>query len=773
MKLQASNMQRDVLNMNMELQLTELAAERFGKLLEECTEQELFHILQAYCKRLLAVTERNSGEKKVYYISSEFMLGRLLINNLINLKIYDRMNAIMSKYGKSLADIEQAEPEPSLGGNGAGRVAACIMDSIATLKYPAEGIGLNYHYGFFHQVLEDHRQKEYPEPWMKSNGWEEETDVTFDVWFGRRRVTSRMYDIDVVGYDAGINRLRLFDVDHTDESLVKDGIRFDKSAIEKNLSLFLSPDDTDEEGKLLRLCQQYFMVSNAAQWILREMKAKKFDLRHFEDHAVIQINDTHPALIIPELIRILTQQKAMPMDEAIEVVSKSCAYTNHSVSADAMETWPLEYLSRMVPQLVPIIREMDRRVKKKYSAADVYIIDDENRVHMVNMCVHYSFSVNGVSAVHTHILRTDAMKALYDIYPGKFCNKTNGITFRRWLLECNHPLANYLSERISDAYKWDSLQLERLLEYADDPEVLGRLDEIKRINKQILCDMIVQKEHVQLDPDGIFDIQVKGIQEYRRHLLNALYIIHHCLEIRNKKMPARPLNVIIGGKADPSDAQARDIIHLLLVLQDIVNHDPAVAPWMKVVFVSNYNVSYAERLIPACDISEQLSLASCESSGTTNMKFMLNGAVILGTEDGVNIEIHELVGGQNMYLFGMDAMTMMQLRRGEGRHSGSGPEMNPQLREAVDFIISDECLAAGDPDALRRIHERLTGQDPYMCMADFDDYVRVKDRMIGDYEDRMAWNRKSLINIARAGFFSSDRTVLDYNRDIWKLQQTL
>ena len=766
-------MQRDVLNMNMELQLTELAAERFGKLLEECTEQELFHILQAYCKRLLAVTERNSGEKKVYYISSEFMLGRLLINNLINLKIYDRMEAIMAKYGKNLADIEQAEPEPSLGSTGLGRLAACYMDSIATLKLPAEGIGMNYHYGLFRQVLEDHRQRELPDPWMKSNGWEEETDVTFDVWFGRRKVTSRMYDIDVVGYDAGVNRLRLFDVADTDESLVKDGIRFDRTAIEKNLSLFLSPDDTDEDGKLLRLCQQYFMVSNAAQWILREMKAKKFDLRHFEDHAVIQINDTHPALIIPELIRILTQQKAMPMDEAIEVVSKSCAYTNHTVSEEAMEVWPLEYLSSMIPQLVPIIRELDRRVKKHHNDPAVFILDEENRVHMVNLCVHYSFSVNGVSAVHTHFLKTDTLKPLYDMYPGKFSNKTNGITFRRWLLECNHPLANYLSERISDAYKWDSLQLERLLEYADDPEVLSRLEEIKRINKQILCDMIVQKEHVQLDPDGIFDMQLKTVQEYRRHLLNALYIIHRYLEIKAGKVPARPLNVIIGGKAEPASVEAGDIIHLLLVLQDIINHDPAAAPWIKVVYVSNYNVSYAERLIPACDISEQISLASRESAGTANMKFMLNGAVTLGTEDGTNIEIHELTGSQNMYLFGLDAVAVLEIMRSGSYNPLDYYERNQQIREAADFIVSDQCLCAGDPEILRRLHERLCRQDSSMCLIDFEDYVRVKDRMIGDYEDRQGWNQKNLINIARAGFFSSDRVVMDYNRDIWKLQRTL
>ena len=770
MKTQPTNMQRDILALNMEQQLSDLASDKYGKSLSACSNKELYYIILDYCKRLLAVTERNTGEKKIYYISAEFLIGKLLSNNLINLKIYDRMNEILAKYGRNLAEIEEAEPEPSLGNGGLGRLAACFLDSIATLGLPGEGIGLNYHYGLFHQVLDDHLQKAEKDPWIEADSWEVRSDVSFDVYFGKRKVTSHMYDIDVIGYDAGVNKLRLFDVDTVDDSLVEEGITFDKDEIEKNLTLFLYPDDSDEKGRLLRIYQQYFMVSNAAQWILREMKAKQYDLRHLYDHAVIQINDTHPTLVIPELIRILTEDKALSMDEAIEVVSQTCAYTNHTILAEALETWPMEYLEKVVPQLVPIIKELDRRVRAKYKDPDVQIIDADGRVHMAYIDIHYGFSVNGVAAIHTEILEDTELHKFYEIYPQKFNNKTNGITFRRWLLSCNHELANYLSETISDAYKKDANRLEDLLQYQNDSAVLDRIGEIKQNNKLALTEYIREHEGVKLDPNGIFDIQIKRLHEYKRQQMNALYIIHKYLEIKNGKKPVRPLNFIFGAKAAPAYIIAQDIIHLLLVLQDIINHDPDVNPYMHLVFVTNYNVTYAEKLIPACEISEQISLASKEASGTSNMKFMLNGAVTLGTADGANVEIHDLVGDDNIYMFGIDSETVINHYKNADYVSRDYYEKSPVIKEAVDFIVGPQCMKIGHKENLERLYNDILNKDWFMALIDLEDYIKVKDRMFADYEDRKHWNQMSIVNIAKAGFFSSDRTIAEYNRDIWKLK---
>ena len=770
MKTQPTNMQRDILALNMEQQLSDLASNKYGKSLSACSNKELYYIILDYCKRLLAVTERNTGEKKIYYISAEFLIGKLLSNNLINLKIYDRMNEILAKYGRNLAEIEEAEPEPSLGNGGLGRLAACFLDSIATLGLPGEGIGLNYHYGLFHQVLDDHLQKAEKDPWIEADSWEVRSDVSFDVYFGKRKVTSHMYDIDVIGYDAGVNKLRLFDVDTVDDSLVEEGITFDKDEIEKNLTLFLYPDDSDEKGRLLRIYQQYFMVSNAAQWILREMKAKQYDLRHLYDHAVIQINDTHPTLVIPELIRILTEDKALSMDEAIEVVSQTCAYTNHTILAEALETWPMEYLEKVVPQLVPIIKELDRRVRAKYKDPDVQIIDADGRVHMAYIDIHYGFSVNGVAAIHTEILEDTELHKFYEIYPQKFNNKTNGITFRRWLLSCNHELANYLSETISDAYKKDANRLEDLLQYQNDSAVLDRIGEIKQNNKLALTEYIREHEGVELDPNGIFDIQIKRLHEYKRQQMNALYIIHKYLEIKNGKKPVRPLNFIFGAKAAPAYIIAQDIIHLLLVLQDIINNDPDVNPYMHLVFVTNYNVTYAEKLIPACEISEQISLASKEASGTSNMKFMLNGAVTLGTADGANVEIHDLVGDDNIYMFGIDSETVINHYKNADYVSRDYYEKSPVIKEAVDFIVGPQCMKIGHKENLERLYNDILNKDWFMALIDLEDYIKVKDRMFADYEDRKHWNQMSLVNIAKAGFFSSDRTIAEYNRDIWRLK---
>lgn len=765
-----TNLQKDVLVLNLEQQLSDVAREMFGKGLAELSDREAYYTILVLTKRLMAVSDCNEGEKKIYYISAEFLIGKLLSNNLINLGVYDRVEEILKKNGKALSVIEEIEPEPSLGNGGLGRLAACFLDSIATLGLPGEGIGLNYHYGLFKQVFKDRLQTAEKNEWIEDNSWLTKTDITFDVFFGKKKVTSRLYNIDVAGYDSGVNKLRLFDIETIDESLVKKGIDFDKEEIEKNLTLFLYPDDSDEAGNLLRIYQQYFMVCNAAQLILREMKEKKYDLRKLYDHAVIQINDTHPTMIIPELIRILVEEKAFTMDEAIEVVSKTCAYTNHTILAEALEKWPVKYLEKVVPQLMPYIKELDKRVAKKFDDPKVQIIDKDNRVHMAHIDIHYGFSVNGVAAIHTEILKETELNHFYQIYPEKFNNKTNGITFRRWLLSCNRELAGFLSETIGDSYKKDADNLEKLLEHQYNKEVLERLVEIKMNRKKELAAYVKEAEGVDLNPDSIFDIQVKRLHEYKRQQMNALYIIHKYLEIKRGKKPVRPLTFIFGAKAAPAYVIAQDIIHLLLVLQDIVNHDPDVSPYMTVLMVENYNVSYAEKLIPACDISEQISLASKEASGTGNMKFMLNGAVTLGTSDGANVEIHELVGDENIYIFGEKSEDVIAHYEKADYVSKDYYDKSPVIKEAVDFIVGKEALKAGHKENLERLYKELLNKDWFMTLLDLEDYIAVKDKMIADYEDRRKWQSMMLVNIAKAGFFSSDRTIEEYNRDIWKLK---
>lgn len=765
-----TNLQKDILVLNMEEQLAEVAREMFGKSLSELSIQETYYVILTYTKRVMSVSDTNEGEKKIYYISAEFLIGKLLSNNLINLGVYDRLEQILKKHGKSLSAIEEIEPEPSLGNGGLGRLAACFLDSIATLGFPGEGIGLNYHFGLFKQTFQDKLQTAEKNDWIEEHSWLTKTDVSFDVFFGKKKVTSRLYDIDVAGYDNGVNKLRLFDIESVDESLVQEGINFDKEEIEKNLTLFLYPDDSDEAGNLLRIYQQYFMVCNAAQLILREMKERKYDLRKMYEHAVIQINDTHPTMVILELIRILVEEKAFTMDEAIEVVSKTCAYTNHTILAEALEKWPLDYLEKVVPQLVPYIKELDKRVSAKYDDPKVQIIDKDGRVHMAHIDIHFGFSVNGVAAIHTEILKSTELNAFYKIYPEKFNNKTNGITFRRWLLSCNRELAGFLSETIGDGFKKDADKLEKLLEYQDDKAVLDKLARIKMNRKKELAAYVKDAEGIVLNPESVFDIQVKRLHEYKRQQMNALYIIHKYLEIKGGKKPVRPLTFIFGAKAAPAYVIAQDIIHLILVLQEIVNHDPDVSPYMTVLMVENYNVSYAEKLIPACDISEQISLASKEASGTGNMKFMLNGAVTLGTSDGANVEIHELVGDDNIYIFGEKSEAVIAHYEKADYVSRKYYENSPVIKEAVDFIVSKEALKAGHKENLERLYKELLNKDWFMTLLDLEDYIAVKDKAFADYEDRRKWERMMLVNIAKAGFFSSDRTIAEYNRDIWKLK---
>ena len=769
-----AQMQKDVILMNMEQQLSTRAQEKFGKELKNCDDKEVYVIVLELVKELAYLTGPIEGEKKLYYISAEFLIGKLLSNNLINLGIYEELEKVLAKHGKQLSKIEEIEPEPSLGNGGLGRLAACFLDSIATLGLPGDGIGLNYHFGLFKQVFNDKLQDAQPNAWIEDDSWLNKTDTSFDVKFGDFTVKSRLYDIDVIGYNEGINKLHLFDIESVDESIVKKGISFDKEEIKKNLTLFLYPDDSDEAGNLLRIYQQYFMVSNGAQLILHEMKEKQYDLRKLYDHCVIQINVTHPTMVIPELIRILVEDKAFSMDEAIDVVSKTCAYTNHTILAEALEKWPLKYLEKVVPQLVPIIKELDKRVRAKYPKNEkVQIIDKDNRVHMAHIDIHYGFSINGVAAIHTEILKDTELNHFYKLYPEKFNNKTNGITFRRWLLSCNKELTNLISELIGDGYKKNAADLEKLLEFIDDETVLDKIAEIKKGKKQALVDYVKEVEGVTLNPDSIFDIQVKRLHEYKRQQMNALYIIHKYLEIKSGKKPETPLTFIFGAKAAPAYVIARDIIHLLLVLQEIVNNDPDVSPYMTVLMVENYNVSYAERIIPACDVSEQISLASKEASGTGNMKFMLNGAVTLGTADGANVEIHDLVGDDNIYIFGEDSDTVIKHYEKADYVSKDYYKNSKVIKEAVDFIVSKEALKVGHKENLERLYNELLNKDWFMTLLDLEDYIKVKDQMFADYKDQAKWKRMMLTNIAKAGFFSSDRTIEEYNRDVWHLTREI
>ena len=687
--------------------------------------------------------------------------------------MYNKVKEVLAKHGKDMALIEECEPEPSLGNGGLGRLAACFLDSIATLGLPGDGIGLNYHLGLFKQEFKDKKQFATKNEWIEKLSWLNKTDLSFEVKFGDMSVRSRLYDIDVIGYDNGVNKLHLFDLETIDESIVKKGIDFDKEDILKNLTLFLYPDDSDEAGNLLRIYQEYFMVSNAAQLILWAMKESNYDLREMYEHCAIQINDTHPSMVIPELIRILVDDKAFTLDEAIDVVSKTCAYTNHTILAEALEKWPIEYLEKVVPHLIPIIKELDKRVRAKFDDESVYIIDENERVHMAHMDIHYGYSINGVAAIHTEILKDTELNNFYKIYPEKFNNKTNGITFRRWLMSCNRELDSLITATIGSGYKKNAFELEKLLEHKDDAAFLAKMQAIKDDKKKALAAYLKEKEGVEVDPTSIFDIQIKRLHEYKRQQMNALYIIHKYLEIKRGKKPARPMTFIFGAKAAPAYIIAQDIIHLLLCLQEIVAKDPEVSPYMKVVMVENYNVSYAEKLVPAADISEQISLASKEASGTGNMKLMLNGAVTLGTSDGANVEIHELVGDDNIYIFGEKSDAVIKHYEKADYVSKDFYEKSPVIKEAVDFIISDEVVKVGDKKNLERLYKELINKDWFMTLLDLEDYIKVKDKMFEDYEDRAKWQSMMLVNIAKAGFFSSDRTIEEYDRDIWHLRESV
>ena len=739
-----------------------------GKPVSQAENREIYSALLSLVQEMAADRERLDGKKKVYYISAEFLIGKLLSNNLINLGIYGEVKKILKDNGKDLCQIEELEPEPSLGNGGLGRLAACFLDSIATLGLAGDGIGLNYHLGLFKQVFENHLQKETPNPWIEDQSWLNRTDVTYPVEFGGLKVTARMYDIEVTGYHNRTNRLHLFDLDSVDDSIAADGINFNKEDIEKNLTLFLYPDDSDEQGRLLRIYQQYFMVSSGAQLILDECVARGCQLYDLPDYAVIQINDTHPTMVIPELIRLLTA-RGLDMDTAIDVVSRTCAYTNHTILAEALEKWPIAYLKKVVPQLVPIIEVLDDRVRRKFDDESTAIIDRNDTVHMAHIDIHYSFSVNGVAALHTEILKNSELHNFYRLYPEKFNNKTNGITFRRWLLHCNPLLTEFLDETIGEGYKKDASELEKLLAYQEDEKVLEKLLEIKQKNKEALSTYLKETQKLEISPDTIFDIQIKRLHEYKRQQLNALYIIDKYLEIKAGKIPAAPVTAIFGAKAAPAYVIAKDIIHLILCLQEIINNDPEVSPWLKVVMVENYNVTMAEKLIPACDISEQISLASKEASGTGNMKFMLNGAVTLGTEDGANVEIHECVGDDNIFVFGASSDEVISHYAKADYVARDYYEKNPAIKAAVDFMTGEEMLKIGCRENLERLQNELIGKDWFMTLLDFDSYKETKERALQAWTDRKAWAKKALVNIAKAGFFSSDRTIEEYNRDIWHL----
>ena len=742
---------------------------RLGTTLAQADNTAIYYALLGLTKDACNDKEANSGDKKIYYISAEFLIGKLLSNNLINLGLYEEVKNVLAEAGKSLSDIEEVEPEPSLGNGGLGRLAACFMDSIATLGLNGAGIGLNYHYGLFQQVFENNKQKEVKNPWIEKESWLVNTGIHFTVQYKDFALNSTLYDIDVPGYESGINKLHLFDVDTLDESLVQDGISFDKHDIAKNLTLFLYPDDSDKAGELLRIYQQYFMVSNGAQLILKEMDEKGYDVRKMYDHVVIQINDTHPSMVIPEMIRLL-MERGVDFDEAADIVSKTCAYTNHTILAEALEKWPISYLEEVVPQLMPIIRKLDEKVKAKYSDSRVVIIDGENRVHMAHMDIHYGFSVNGVAALHTDILKESELKPFYDIYPDKFNNKTNGITFRRWLMHCNPMLSDYITELIGDGWKKDATELENLLKFQDNEDVLKKMLAIKDENKKILKKYLKDTQNIDIAEDSIFDIQIKRLHEYKRQQMNALYLIYKYKEIKAGRLPEKPITMIFGAKAAPAYILAKDIIHLILCMQQLIENDPQVNPYLKVVMVENYNVTKASKLIPACDISEQISLASKEASGTGNMKFMLNGAVTLGTMDGANVEIHDLVGKDNIFIFGKSSDEVIKLYETSGYVSRKFYDDDEVIKSLVDFIISPELMQIGDPTNLGRLYKELINKDWFMTLLDIKEYIDVKEKMMAAYTDRMAWAKMMLVNTAKAGFFSSDRTIAEYNNDIWKLK---
>ena len=732
------------------------------------TDEEVYYALLELVKDKAEKKVSNKGKKKLYYISAEFLIGKLLSNNLINLGIYDEVKETLEKNGKSLAEIEEIELEPSLGNGGLGRLAACFIDSIATLGLNGDGVGLNYHYGLFKQVFENNLQKETPNPWITNESWLTKTDITYPVSFGGFTVQSRLYDIDVVGYNNRTTKLHLFDIESVDESIVGDTIDFDKDDIKKNLTLFLYPDDSDDKGRLLRVYQQYFMVSNAARLIIAEAEAKGSNLHDLADYAAVQINDTHPSMVIPELIRLL-QEKGILMDEAIEIVSKVCAYTNHTILAEALEKWPISFLEKAVPQLMPIIRELDNKVRAKVADESTYIIKD-GLVHMAHMDIHFGYSVNGVAYLHTEILKNTELNNFYKLYPEKFNNKTNGITFRRWLMSCNPELSAYITELIGEGWKKDANELEKLGNFINDDAVLTKLVDIKNAKKTELASYLKKTQNLDVPDNSIFDIQVKRLHEYKRQQLNVLYIIRKYFEIKAGKKPSTPITCFFGAKAAPAYIIAKDIIHAILCLQQIINNDPEVSPYLKVFMVENYNVTLAEKLFPAANISEQISLASKEASGTGNMKFMLNGAITLGTSDGANVEIAELVGDENIYVFGEDSQTVIDRYERGDYCSKDYYDKDADLKKAVDFLVSDEMMKAGSKENLERLYNELLNKDWFMTFPDFEDYCKTKEKAYADYEDKKAWAKKMLVNISKAGFFSSDRTIKQYNDEIWHLE---
>lgn len=754
----------------MEKKLEALLEEKFQKNLDNCTKEELFEALLIFTREAAEKLPANTGNKKLYYISAEFLIGKLLSNNLINLGLYEEAEQILKKHGYELCDIEELEQEPSLGNGGLGRLAACFLDSIATLGLPGDGIGLNYHFGLFRQKFRNHKQKEVKNPWITKESWLMRQPESFQVQFKDFEVESVLYDIAVPGYESGCGRLHLFDVKSVDESIVsEDSIDFDKEEIRKNLTLFLYPDDSDDAGRKLRIYQQYFMVSSGAQLILRECEQKGYDLHKLHEHVVIQINDTHPSMVIPELIRLL-KERGFSMDEAIDTVSRTCAYTNHTILAEALEKWPMEYLEEVVPHLVPVIQELDKGVRSRYEDESVYIIDKDERVHMAHMDIHYGFSVNGVAALHTEILKESELKNFYDIYPEKFNNKTNGITFRRWLLHCNRQLSAYLETLIGSGFKKDAAELEKLLAFKGDENVLQKLAEIKLEKKLEFKKFMKETQDIELDENSIIDVQVKRLHEYKRQQMNALYAIYKYLDIKAGNKPKRPITMIFGAKAAPAYVIAKDIIHLILCLQELIEKDPDVRPYFRVLMIENYNVSKAAKVIPAADISEQISLASKEASGTGNMKFMLNGALTLGTEDGANVEIRDLVGEENIYIFGKKPQEVIDLYASEGYCAKDIYGQDKMIHTLVDFITGDELLEIGDEKSLTRLHKELVGKDWFMTLLDTREYIRTKEQVYADYENQKEWNEKVLMNIAKAGFFSSDRTIKQYNEEIWHLK---
>lgn len=754
----------------MQTKLTNILQTQFNKTIEDCTNEELYTGLLMLVKNLSNDRKPTSTPRKLYYISAEFLIGKLLSNNLINLGIYDEIKTLLADNGKNLSDIEEIELEPSLGNGGLGRLAACFLDSIATLNLSGDGVGLNYHFGLFKQKFENHLQKEEKNPWITDKSWLNDTNIGFDVEFNGFTVHSKLYDIDVLGYQKGLNKLHLFDIDTIDETIVNDGISFDQKDIRKNLTLFLYPDDSTKEGQMLRIYQQYFMVSNATQLILMEEKAKGHDLHELYKYVCIQINDTHPSMVIPELINRLVLE-GIDLHEAIDIVSKTCAYTNHTILAEALEKWHLEDLKQVVPQLIPTIQELNAIAKSRNDNKAVQIIDEHNLVHMAHMDIHFGYSINGVASLHTEILKNSELKAFYELYPEKFNNKTNGITFRRWLLHCNHELSQYITSLIGDEYKTDATKLKDLLKFVDDETVLNKLLTIKQNRKQDLCNYLNKTMHLTLNPNSIFDIQIKRLHEYKRQQMNLLYIIQLLQKIRSGYVPSTPITFIFGSKAAPAYIIAKDIIHAILCLQDIIAKDPVASKYIQVVMVENYNVTNAEKLIPACDFSEQISLASKEASGTGNMKFMLNGAITIGTEDGANVEIHELVGDDNIYIFGESSDDVIAHYNNNDYDAGKYYNNDEIIKNAVDFLISEEMTSIGQAENLHRLHHELISKDWFMSLLDLKAYIQTKDQAYNDYEDRLAWAKKSLINIANAGYFSSDRTIAEYNHDIWHLDK--